>query len=107
MIDEKWRDLVGRIKDTFPVEEEYNEPLGDIPGTREGLIFSGVAGRMKLERVTRPVVLGTHAVTSKRIGATAKVEYDYSETDNTQAVSLYHWNNNAWETMDLSASFLA
>ncbi len=107
MTDEKWTDLVGRIKDTFPVEEEYNEPLGGIPGTREGVIFTGADGRMKLERITKPIVLGTHAIASKRIGSSAKVEYDYSDTEKSQTVSLYHWKDGGWEAMDLSASFLA
>lgn len=107
MTDEKWTDLVGRIKDTFPIEEEYHEPLGDIPGTCEGIVFTGAVGRMKLERITKPVVLGKHAIAAKRIGSIATVEYDYSDTENTSTVSLYQWSDNDWMKMDLSASFLA
>lgn len=107
MTDEKWTDIVGRIKDAFPIEDEYSEPLEDSPGKREGLIFTGAAGRMKLERITRPVVLGKHAIAAKRIGSSATVEYDYSDTENTSTVSLYQWSDNDWAKMDLSASFLA
>ncbi len=103
MNDTHWQDLVGRIKDTFPIIKEGEEELADEPGKREFVVFTGPAGEMRLERVTRPVVLGTHALTSKRIGATAAVTYDYSETESTQTVKLYRDNNGAWVEVDLNS----
>lgn len=107
MTDEKWKDLVGRIQDTFPVETEFSEPLEDGPGEREGIIFSGVLGRMKLERITRPVVLGSHAIAAKRIGADAKVEFEYSKDDETKTVIVSVWQDDAWKALDLDAGMLA
>ena len=99
MNDAQWQDVVGRIKDDFDVEASYEEPLDPGPGKREGIIFSPPRGKMKLERVTRPLVLGTHAVGSKRIGSATKVAYDYSETETSQAIKAYRWGIDEWIEM--------
>lgn len=104
MTDEKWQDLIGRIKDTFTVEETFSDQLENEPGLREGILFASPRGRMKLERVTRPVVLDTKALTAKRIGASSTIQKEYSETENTQTVALSLWDGNAWQQLDLDAA---
>ncbi len=106
MTDEKWTELRGRIQDTFPVEEHYTEELDGGPGTREVLIFQGHAGRMKLERITRPVILSTRALHAKRMGATATLQHEYSDTEFTDTVVVSVWKDSEWVGFDQAEGFL-
>lgn len=107
MEDSRWDDIIGRIKDTFVVEEEFNEALPEGPGKREGLVFAGPQGRLKLERTSRPRVIGSHGIASKRIGAQATVAYEYDETEIIRTVKLYRWSDGGWAPMDDAGSMLA
>lgn len=102
MTDDRWAEVVGHIKDTFSVTEEKREDLDDSPGFREWIVFDGPLGTMKLERVTRPLVLGKKTIGSRRIGSTTHVEYDYSSTEKTHVVKAYKWNSDEdlWEKME-------
>jgi hypothetical protein len=58
MTDEKWEALVGQIRRKFQITEHTtSEPDLRDKAVREILVFEGPAGPMKLERVTRPLVL--------------------------------------------------
>ncbi|MFH1170940.1 MAG: hypothetical protein V1778_00140 [bacterium] len=103
MTEERWLEIVGRIKDTFTVEEEYTEPLTDEPGTVRGIVFAAPTGKMKLEYLSQPVVLGTHGVGSKRIGSTTAVAYEYSPTETRESVKAYRWQDAAWAEIDAEA----
>lgn len=101
MLDTQWEALVGRIKDTFPVEDELREELTDGPGHRHAVIFQGPAGKMLVERIVKPLMLGTHAISANRIGAASTVVHEYSETETTSTVRLFRWQNEEWQEMDL------
>ena len=103
MTDEKWDELVGRIKDTFPVDDEYEEPLDEGPGTRRVIIFTSPSGKMKLEYVAAPVVIGTHGLGSKRIGSSATVAYEYSETERTNRLAAFRWEGDTWVEIQADA----
>ncbi len=93
MTDERWHDIIGRIKDTFPVTEEGRADLDDRPGYRDFIIFSGPGGKaMRVQRVVYPPVTGKTTSGSRRIGAEASVSYTYSETDTVQRMEVALWN---------------
>lgn len=104
MTDEKWQDLVGRIKDAFSVIDERTEPLAEGPGERHSIQFSGPQGTMKLERIIRPILLDTRAIASKRIGSTATVKKEYSETESSSTVTLSVLRGGEWMPVDLDAA---
>lgn len=107
MDDSRWDDITGRIKDTFEVEEEFDEALPEGPGKRDGLVFAGPLGRMKLERTSRPRVIGSHGITAKRIGAHASVAYEYDSSDIIQSVKLFRWSDGGWVPVNDPGSMLA
>ncbi len=100
---EKWQNIIGMVKDQFEVEDEGKGEIEDIPnGTVEFIIFQGPLGRMKLEYMTKPVVLDKKTIGSRRIGSETKVEYIYSEDEFSNTFSAYKWNDdvNDWVEME-------
>lgn len=94
MTDERWQQVVGHIKDTFQVLEEGKNPLEDRPGSSEFICFMGPEKKkMKLERITHPVVTGKKTLGSRRIGGTTSVEYEYSDTDVVQRIQAWQFDD--------------
>lgn len=103
MFPEKWRQIVGQIKDNFKVEADGKERLETEGGAEvEYIIFNGPLGRMKLEFITKPVVLDRKTKYSKRLGATTVVEYVYSPDEKTHKLKAYRWDEavNDWLEME-------
>ena len=103
MQPEKWNQIKGRIKDNFPVREEGVQRLEDEGGVDiEYIEFSGPLGLMRLEYVSKPVVLDKKTVYSKRIGSETKVDYVYSETERSHQMTAYKWDDSQedWLEMD-------
>jgi hypothetical protein len=104
MTDEKWEALVGQIRRKFKVDEEtMSEPDPRDRSVRETLVFTGPTGPMKLERVTRPLVLEKKPIYSGRAGAGVSYDYVLDPKEKTHRESLFRWENNGWTEMDLSA----
>ena len=103
MLPEKWQELIGKIKDEFTVEETDKIHLDEEGGIEvEYIIFQGPLGRMKLEFITRPVVLGKKTKYSNRLGAETIVDYIYSPDEKTNKLKAYKWDEagNNWVEME-------
>jgi hypothetical protein len=102
MDDEKWQDTIGRIQDDFEVLEHETKELDDSPGSMEIIVFKSPAGKMKLERTTKPLVLDKKALGSKRIGSQTTVEYIYSETEKVHTMKAFKWDETqqGWIAME-------
>ncbi len=105
MQDERWYDLVDRIQTQFQVDHETRQPLERGPGERHVLEFQSPMGRLKLERISRPVVLERRARYSKRANTEATEEFVYSDTESTHRVNLYRWVAGSWEEQDYRGLF--
>ena len=104
MNDDKWEALVGQIRRTFKVTEHTtSEPDLRDKAVREVIVFDGPMGPMKLERVTRPLVLEKKPIYSGRAGAGVQYDYVLDPVEKTHRESLFRWENNGWTEMDLSA----
>ncbi len=87
---DKWREILGNIKDNFEVEDEGSYREEESGGIEvEFIIFQGPMGKMKLELETKPVVEGKKTFYSNRIGSDTKVEYVYSETEKTSRFKAF------------------
>jgi len=103
MTEEKWKDVVGNIKDNFKVEDEGTERSEEMGGIDvKFIIFTGPLGKMKLEFATKPVVLDKKTNYSNRIGSETKVNYIYSDTEKSCRLSAYKWDEvrNDWTEID-------
>lgn len=103
MEDEKWREIVGRIQDDFEVFEHETKDLEEGPGSVEMIVFKSPLGKMKLERITKPLVLDKKGLGSKRIGSQTTVEYIYSETEKVHTLKAYKWDESSetWTAMEM------
>lgn len=103
MTDDKWETLLEQIQRKFGLEAHtQNEPVEE-GGTREVVIFKTPSGKMKLERISRPLVLDKKVHYSKRASAGRNVEYVYSPTEKTHRERLFRWSGADWDEIDLGA----
>jgi len=103
MTQEKWQEIIGKIKDDFPVEETEKIHFDEEGGVDlEYIIFKGPLGRMKLEFITKPVVLDKKTKYSNRIGQQTVVEYVYSPDELSHKLKAYKWDEaiNDWLEME-------
>lgn len=101
MNTEKWKDLLGNIKDNFPVEDEGSEHLEEEGGVDiEYIIFQGPLGKTRLEYITKPVIIDKKTIYSRRIGSETKVDYIYSKDEKSHKLVVYTWNDEDWVEID-------
>ncbi len=106
MSPEKWENTINNIKDNFEVEEHGKQYENDMGGIDiEFIIFKGPLGRMKLEFISKPVVLDKKTTYSRRIGSEIKVDYIYSDTEKSHKMMAYKWDEGRddWVEMDARA----
>ena len=104
---EKWKEIVGRIEDSFDVLEHETEDLDPRPGRVEFITFIGPKGRMRLERESRPRILEKKGLGSRRIGSQTSVEYIYSDSDEVDTVKAFSWDESRedWAEISLGETF--
>lgn len=96
MTDDKWEQLVGNARKNFQNVELSTEDLvvttsqgPQKQGKQDILIFENPAGRFKIVRESRPVVLEKKQFYSHRAGDTARTEYKLSETEFSYKLRVY------------------
>ena len=108
MMPEKWKDIVGNIKDNFSVEDEGGTHIDEEGGINiEFIVFKGPLGRMRLEFITKPVVVDKKTTYSRRIGSETAVEYVYSEDEMAYKLIAYKWDDNRNEWVEIEAGAFA
>jgi len=110
MTDERWKDVVGKIKEQFTVVEEGEQELPEDPGVVSFIIFERAPGvQLKIERTVRPIVVGKKTIGSRRIGSETTVEYEYDPNETTSFVKAYTWNDarEAWDPFDAQGAFFS
>ncbi len=103
MTPEKWQNIIGNIKDNFSVEDEGQQQLEEEGGIEiKYIIFQGPLGRMKLEYISKPVVIDKKTTYSKRIGSETKVDYVYSPDEKSHKLTAYKWDedDDVWVEME-------
>ncbi|MBU1092146.1 hypothetical protein KJ836_00460 [Patescibacteria group bacterium] len=103
MNQEKWGEILDRVKDQFEVLEHTKLPGDDDIGELETLIFNSPMGKLKLVMITRPVVLDRKVVGAHRRGLSkGQYEYIYSDTETSSRLEAYKEENGEWQTFDSS-----
>ncbi len=102
MTDEKWEQIIGRIKDEFDVLSHQTLEEKNNGEQAEEIVFEGPSGIMKLERKTKPRLVEEKTHYSKRIGGDTSVERVYDEDDLVDVVELFKDNDGEWVPVDNS-----
>ena len=108
MHEEKWLQIRDMIAKNYADVEEYEEDLEEKEGkgSVQGMEFTGPLGRMRLERVTKPVLLQKKTAYARRAGSVSKVtDYQYSETETLSTLKAYKYDEGAdlWEEVTLNS----
>ncbi|MFC1687395.1 hypothetical protein ACFL0L_02355 [Patescibacteria group bacterium] len=103
MNEDRWKQIVERVKDSLDVLEHETEDLDPGPGRVEFISFIGPQGKMKLERTSHPRVLDKKVIGSNRIGSSTSVENIYSDTEEVDEVQAYKWDDikEEWEAISI------
>jgi hypothetical protein len=104
MHQRKWEELLDKIDRLFGFIEHTSEEFPERRTTVETAVFDGASGRMKLERVVKPLLLEKKVSYSKRAGAESDVEYIYSEDESVDIVRFYKWDRLAreWKQIEMA-----
>ena len=108
MSPEKWQQTKGQIQDAFAdVEISQGKLPEPYVGEAEIVLFTSPLGKMKLEYITKPVLLDKKTHGSRRIGSETSVEYIYSDTEFTHQLKAHKWDEaqNDWLEIDMRGSF--
>ena len=104
MMPEKWKIIKGNIKDKFEIDDEGSEHIDDEGGVDiEFVVFQGPLGKMRLEFVSKPIVLDRKTTYSRRIGSETKIDYVYSEDEKSHVMTAYKWNDGDEEWVEVDA----
>lgn len=107
MSPEKWQNILGNIKDNFKHENEAKEHIDEEGGIDiHSIEFQGPLGKMRLEHITKPVILDKKTTYSKRIGSETKIDYVYSETEKTNHLITYRWDESQDDWIEMEAEKL-
>lgn len=94
MNEEKWQNILSMIEDKFEIiEKGQNLPENKGVDKVEFIIFIGPLGKMKLEYLTKPVVLRKKTLYSKRAGSETAVDYEYSNTEKFNELKAFKWDD--------------
>lgn len=101
MTYEKWLSLKGTIQDKFSGTEVGKEALVDEDGEKEFIICNTPMGRVKLEMVIKPRVIGKKTHYTNRFGAATTVEYEYDDKEKTYTFKAFQLNpaSGDWEEL--------
>jgi len=108
MTKERWREILDKIKSNFKILDEGQDEIEDEGGVFVDFIeFEGPLGRIRLEFISKPLVIDKKTNYSRRSGSETQVSYIYSETERSEKIVAYKWNNanSSWEEMDAKNFF--
>lgn len=105
MTPERWKITIDNLRDKFPVEEEDSIHLDEEGGVDiEYVVFKSPLGKVRLEFVSKPVVLDKKTTYSRRIGAETKVEFVYSDTEKSHTLIAYKWDEGIGDWVEMEAN---
>lgn len=111
MQNDKWQELVETAKKHFKNVSLTNEDLimetqdGPVKqGNQDVLIFENPAGRFKVVRENKPVVLEKKELYSHRAGQSAQAQYKFSATEFSHKVRVFKETDfDEWDEMTLDS----
>lgn len=102
MTPEKWKNIINNIKDNLEFIDEGNDHIEEEGGIDiEFIEFKGPMGKMRLEFISKPVVLGKKTIYSRRIGSETNIEYVYSKDEKINKLIIYKWDEDLKEWIEI------
>jgi len=106
MHPDKWPEIKTKILSGFEVLAQGETACEERLENTEYLEFNGPLGKMRLEWISRPKVLGKKTHYSTRIGSNVDVDYIYSEDEATHTLKIYKWDSSSNDWQEQNAKTL-
>lgn len=112
---ELWSEILDRLEDQYGEldVEKLSETREDDTGQKltsdiQRVEFETAQGRMRVELVTAPMILDKKTHYTHTSGARANVEYVLSDTEKTQRIRAYRYDDDTddWIEINTSTGFL-
>ena len=111
MYYDKWQNIIAMVEEKFGIldNREEQEKIGkdnngkDVFEKNEIIEFDGPLGKIKLELITRPIVLEKKTNFSRRIGGDVGVQYVYSDSEEISKFKAFKWDNDQNDWTEISA----
>lgn len=108
MKKEKWLEIIGNIKDNFELLSHGSEHIDEEGGIDvEYVEFNGPMGKMKLEYITKPIIIDKKTNYSKRIGSETHIHYVYSDDEKSEKMIAYQWNDGDGVWVEMKSSMFS
>ncbi|NCF75412.1 MAG: hypothetical protein GWO87_02925 [Xanthomonadaceae bacterium] len=112
---DKWQNIIAMIEEKFGIldKKEEQEEIGkdvngkDVFEKKEKIEFNGPLGKMKLELITRPIVLEKKTNFSRRIGGDVGIEYIYSDSEESSRFKAYQWSKEQNDWLEINSDMFA
>ena len=110
MQDEQWVNLIYNLETKFgKLERKHLQTITtddvghEMKSDEEWVEFDSPLGKMKVSRITRPLIIDKKYHYTHSSGSKGKVEYVFSENEFSHKIALYKWNGSKeeWQEMDL------
>ena len=99
MNDEKWENLIDVIELKFgKLERQFNKTIStdnmghEINHEEEWVEFTTELGKMKVSRITRPLIIDKKYHYNRSSAGMGQVEYILSEDEKSQKIVIYKWD---------------
>ncbi len=96
MTQEKWQEIIDKIRAQYEILSEESGSLTPDPGTFVSIAFKLPLGEFKLELRTTPRVLNKKTHYTNRAGASTTVEYVYDDKENVLTLHAYKMVGEEW-----------
>lgn len=112
---ELWGDILDKLEDQYGTLDVQNlsETREDDTGQKlvseiQRVEFETAMGKMRVELVTAPMILDKKTHYTHTAGASANVEFVLSETEKTQKIRAFKYNEDMeeWNEINTSGGFL-
>lgn len=111
MKPENWQDTKSMIEDKFKIIEQGIEPVKmkvgldqeQEIGKKEFLVFNSPLGKVRLEFLTKPIIIDKKEHYSRRMGTSSATEYILSKDEFSYKMEAYLEKDGEWEKIDASS----
>lgn len=104
----KWEKLIFLAEERFGIDKKYTEDFEfdvtstgkSIQATKEVVEFTSPLGKMKIEKITRPIIIDRKVHHSKRIGSDTTIDYIYSDDEFKDELKICKKENDEWKELE-------
>jgi len=109
-MSKKWDDIIYKIEEKFGIKKRDKEKFlvsensfgKKVYGEKEIIEFDTPRGRMKIEKIIQPKIIGKNVLHARRAGSRVAINYIYSEDETVERLKFYRWDNEKMDWQEIT-----